>query len=103
MLDGVSIERPHPRQSRTMSLIEAATNVIVGYVLAVLTQVVVFPWFGIETGLGDHLAIGLLFLMVSLIRSYCLRRVFNAVSGAEVRDRTPVRYTRFPRKERVRG
>ena len=32
-------------QSRRQSLIEAITNVVVGYALAVLTQIVVFPWF----------------------------------------------------------
>jgi hypothetical protein len=45
-----------------MSLIEAATNVAVGYVLAILTQIVVFPWFGINTALGEHLTIGLAFV-----------------------------------------
>ena len=36
-------------------MVEAATNVVVGYVLAIATQIVVFPWFGIETGLAEHL------------------------------------------------
>jgi hypothetical protein len=31
------------KQSRLMSLVEAATNVAVGYGFAVLTQLVVFP------------------------------------------------------------
>ena len=35
------------KQSRAMSLVEAMTNVVVGYGVAVLTQIVVFPWFGI--------------------------------------------------------
>jgi len=60
-----------------MSLIEAAANVVVGYVLAIATQIVVFPWFGIEAAIGEHLAIGLLFLGVSLIRGYLLRRLFE--------------------------
>ena len=46
-------------QSRRMSLIEAATNVIVGYALAVGMQIVVFPVFGIHIALGDQLSIGL--------------------------------------------
>jgi len=66
-------------QRRVMSLIEAATNVVVGYALAIATQIVVFPWFGIEAALGEHLAIGLAFLAVSLARSYLLRRLFAAV------------------------
>ena len=66
-------------QSRIMSLIEAAANVVVGYVLAITTQIVVFPWFGIEAALGEHLAIGLIFVGVSLIRGYLLRRLFEAI------------------------
>jgi len=65
------------KQSRTMSLVEAATNVVVGYVLAIATQIVVFPWFGIKTGLTGHLTIGLAFVSVSLVRSYLLRRLFE--------------------------
>ena len=65
------------KQSRIMSLIEAATNVIVGYVLAIATQIVVFPWFGIATGLAEHLTIGLAFVGVSLLRGYLLRRLFE--------------------------
>lgn len=64
-------------QSRTMSMVEAATNVVVGYVLAIARQIMVFPWFGIKAALGEHLAIGLVFVVVSLARGYLLRRVFE--------------------------
>lgn len=64
-------------QSRKMSLVEAATNVAVGYGLAVITQIIVFPWFGLDAALGEHLAIGLAFVGVSLARSYLLRRLFE--------------------------
>ena len=67
------------KQSRTMSLVEAAANVVIGYVLAIATQIVVFPWFGIETGLVEHLTIGLAFVGVSLVRGYLLRRLFEAI------------------------
>ncbi len=67
------------KQSRTMSLAEAVTNVVVGYVLAIATQIAVFPWFGIETGLTEHLTIGLAFVGVSLVRGYLLRRLFEAL------------------------
>lgn len=64
-------------QSRTMSMIEATTNVVVGYVLAIATQLLVFPIFGLEAALKEHLAIGLAFVTVSLARGYLLRRVFE--------------------------
>jgi hypothetical protein len=62
-----------------MSMVEAAANVFVGYVLAIATQIVVFPWFGIETGLAEHMTIGLVFVGVSLARGYLLRRLFEAL------------------------
>ena len=64
-------------QSRRMSLAEAATNVIVGYALAVGMQIVVFPVFGIHIALSDQLAIGLAFTAISLVRGYVLRRLFE--------------------------
>ena len=83
-----------------MSLVEATANVVVGYVLAIATQIAVFPWFGIETGLAEHLAIGMAFVVVSLARSYLLRRLFEAIlvratkpplrtSGGSARRRLP--------------
>ena len=49
-------------QSRMMSLVEAITNVVVGYAVAVLTQLAVFPLFGLEAAFGEHLAIGFVFV-----------------------------------------
>jgi hypothetical protein len=67
------------RQSRRMSLIEAITNVAIGYGLAVLTQIAVFPLFGLQVSLGDNLAIGGLFTIASITRAYTLRRLFEAI------------------------
>ena len=66
-------------QSRAMSLIEAATNVVVGYVLAILTQLLMFPLFGIKVAFHEHLAIGFAFMVISLARGYLLRRLFETV------------------------
>jgi hypothetical protein len=62
-----------------MSAVEAVTNVLVGYGIAVVTQVLVFPLFGLTASLGDNLLLGIVFTAVSLIRSYALRRVFNTL------------------------
>jgi hypothetical protein len=66
-------------QSSWMSLVEAITNIAIGYVIAVLTQVLVFPLFGLSASLGDNLGIGAVFTIVSLLRSFALRRAFNAL------------------------
>ena len=67
------------KQSRWMSLVEAVTNVLVGYGVAVATQWAVFPLFGLHVTLQENLVIGLVFTAVSLVRSYVLRRAFEAL------------------------
>ena len=67
------------KQSRGMSLLEAVTNVLVGYGVAVATQWLVFPLFGLHATLQENLVIGLVFTVVSLVRSYLLRRAFEAL------------------------
>jgi hypothetical protein len=67
------------KQTRLMSLAESIANVVVGYALAIATQLVVFPVFDIEAALGEHLAIGLAFVGVSLARGYLLRRLFECL------------------------
>jgi hypothetical protein len=58
-------------------VIEAVTNIVVGYALAVATQFAVFPIYGLKVGVAQNLGLGLAFTAVSLIRSYLLRRVFE--------------------------
>ncbi len=64
-------------QTRTALLLEAGTNVLVGYLVALLAQQLVFPLFGIHTTLAEDSAIAAAFTAVSLARSYLLRRLFE--------------------------
>jgi len=64
-------------QSRRLSFVEAVTNIVVGYALAVAAQIMVFPWFGLHLPLGENLTIGAVFVGISLLRSYALRRLFQ--------------------------
>ena len=68
-------------QRRTQSLIEAWANVAVGYLVALLSQLLVFPMFGIHIPFSSNLAIGAWFTVISLIRSYVLRRWFNGLKS----------------------
>jgi hypothetical protein len=73
------------KQSRLMSLVESVANVIVGYGVAVVTQILIFPVFGLQTTLGQNLAMGGVFTIVSLARSFLLRRLFEAIRVAGAR------------------
>ncbi len=64
-------------QKRRHSAIESVVNVLVGYGVALGSQIVVFPLFNIHVSIQDNIHIGLWFTIISLIRSYVLRRVFT--------------------------
>ena len=63
-----------------MSLVEAIANVAIGFWIAVGTQRLVFPLFGIETAFATDLAIGAVFTAVSIVRSYLVRRLFERIA-----------------------
>ena len=67
------------KQSRLMSIVESLANVLVGYGVAVITQMMVFPLFGLAVTVAENLLIGLIFTAVSIVRSYALRRGFEAL------------------------
>ena len=64
-------------QTKYQSLIESLINILIGYLTALLSQVLIFPLFDINVTLQDNLLIGLYFTIISLLRSYLVRRYFN--------------------------
>ncbi len=64
-------------QSKKHSMLESLTNVMIGYVVALLSQLIVFPLFNILIPLSDNLQITGYFTLISLLRSYVVRRYFN--------------------------
>lgn len=64
-------------QSRTYSAIESVTNVVVGYGIALLSQMVIYSLMDIPVPMRLQLVIGVWFTVVSLVRSYVVRRAFN--------------------------
>ena len=73
------------KQSRLMSLVESIANVAVGYGVAVVTQILIFPIFGLQTTLAQNLKMGAIFTAVSIARSFALRRVFEAIRMRSVK------------------
>ena len=72
-------------QSRRMSLLEVCCNTAVGYVIAVLSQIAIFPRFNIHVPISDNLLIGLYFTIISIARGYVMRRWFNRLTWAGVK------------------
>jgi len=67
-------------QSKKHSMIESLSNVAIGYSVALASQLAVFPMFDIHIPLSDNIAIGAWFTVISIARSYIIRRFFNRVA-----------------------
>lgn len=67
-------------QTKKHSLIEAVVNVSIGYIVAILSQMAIYPLFNIRTSTKENMLLALFFTLVSLVRSYCLRRFFNTLT-----------------------
>lgn len=65
-------------QSKLGSLIETCLNTAIGFGVALLSQIVVFPMFGIDVPFSTNLGIGAWFTAISVARGYVIRRWFNA-------------------------
>ena len=64
-------------QTKFQSLLESFINILIGYFTALLSQILIFPLFNIYVSTQDNLLIGFYFTIISLIRSYLIRRYFN--------------------------
>lgn len=68
-------------QSRIDSLAEAIVNIIVGLIVSTIANHWVLPAvLHVHMSLGQNILIGVIFTIISLVRSYSLRRLFNGKS-----------------------
>lgn len=65
-------------QTKLGSFIEALMNVLIGFGINFAANLVILPLFGYTPSLWDNFQIGLLYTVVSIARSYVIRRWFNA-------------------------
>lgn len=70
----------HHTQSRIDSFMESLTNTAIGFILSLVTWHFVALGFGIPMPLSTNLAITGIFTIVSIVRQYVLRRVFDGRS-----------------------
>ena len=65
-------------QSKLGSLIEAFANVFLGFWINFIANMIILPMFGFTSlSLLTNFYIGLLYTVISVIRSYVIRRWFN--------------------------
>lgn len=64
-------------QSKRQSLIETVTSTMIGLAVSFLTQIIVFPMYNLEVNFNQNLQITAIFTVVSILRGYFVRRLFN--------------------------
>lgn len=70
-------------QTKLQSRIETLVQQAIGFVVAMISQLIIFPVFDIHINMKDNLLIGIYFTIVSIIRSYLVRRAFNKVHSKQ--------------------
>lgn len=65
-------------QTRIGSLIEACINVLIGFGINFCANMLILPLIGFHITTSQNLFIGVLYTIISVARSYVIRRWFNA-------------------------
>ena len=68
---------PQTGQPKRASLLEASANILIGFWVSVGANMLVLPFFPNPGVFREAFIIGLIFTLISFVRSYLLRRLFN--------------------------
>ena len=66
-------------QTKLGSFVEAWANIVVGFSINWCANLLILPLYGFKISGGQAFSIGLIFTVISLVRSYVLRRWFNGL------------------------
>ena len=65
------------RQTKLGSFYEACINVFIGFGINFTANLLILPLFGFHITLANNFYMGLLYTIISVIRSYVVRRWFD--------------------------
>lgn len=65
-------------QSRLGSFYEACINIVIGFTINYFANLLIFPLFGFQISYSANFVMGAIYTVISLVRSYAIRRWFNA-------------------------
>ena len=64
-------------QGKKGSLVESIIQVLSGWGVAIITQLIVYPLMGIEVSIVQNINLSLIFIVVGFIKQYYVRRLFE--------------------------
>lgn len=65
-------------QTRIGSLIEVSFNIAIGFAISWVANLLILPRYGFAVTGSQAFSMGLIFTVISVVRSYVIRRWFNA-------------------------
>jgi hypothetical protein len=66
-------------QTKTQSFIEAVVNTAVGFLISLLTGQILYSYYSIPVSTELNFWFTIIFTVISIARSYVLRRIFNGM------------------------
>jgi hypothetical protein len=66
-------------QTKLGSIAEAWANIAVGFTINYFANLTIFPLFGMHISAANNFWLGCIYTVISLVRSYVLRRYFNGL------------------------
>lgn len=73
-------------QSRKMSMFEIVTSTCIGLIVSLISNLVIFHIMNIPISMKENIGMTLFFTVVSVIRGYFVRRLFNAIAAKQEQD-----------------
>ena len=64
-------------QGKKGSFVESIIQVLTGWGVAIITQLIVYPLMGIEVSILQNINLSLIFIFVGFIKQYYVRRLFE--------------------------
>jgi len=65
------------KQTKKNSIIESIIQTLIGLITSILIQLILYPLLNIPVSFNQNLIITIVFFIVSILRGYIVRRIFN--------------------------
>lgn len=65
------------KQTKIVSLIEVCASTAIGFAVALIAQIIIFPLYGMNPSMSTNIQIVIWFTIISVARGYVVRRLFE--------------------------
>lgn len=73
-------------QNKKQSLLEAIINSVIAFFLNLIINYLILPFVGIEISISQNIELSIVFVLLSVIRNYVVRRFFTMAGNKKKSD-----------------